>query len=123
MSRNSELFKKVADQVERDPSCYHQCSTVECIGGWALALSGYDPDSPRCYLFEHTRRVIDERGDLIEATAQELLGLTDEEADILFDGRWSPANGVTVPSALRRLAGGETIESVTKAGFEPFRAR
>jgi hypothetical protein len=44
--------------------------------------------------------------------AEELLGLTSREAQVLFDGSCGPQDGMTVAEALREIAKGEPIEDV-----------
>lgn len=49
----------------------------------------------------------------IHVEATDALGLTNDEADILFDQSWRPNCHLTVPQALEKLAGGSSIEEVT----------
>lgn len=112
--RNGDLFRKVANQIERFPDNYVQCDTRECIGGWALALSGCVYPDRRRYLWSDSASSEDWP---VHLTAQSQLGLTHEEAGILFSSIWMPADGLSVPDALRMLAGGAHINRVTWAGI------
>lgn len=88
---NIELFKKIRDKIKTAPIAYDQsvfarredsapCGTAACIAGWACVLSGRMDEQ------ELRRR---ERGPLeefetIEQTATQQLGLSPDEAEILF---------------------------------------
>lgn len=115
IERNVDLFRRVADRIERDPESYDQrtwvrigeCGTVACIGGHALLEAGgaADRTSSRGWAECH-------------ALVRTLLGLTDRES-ILFHAKWRPAPGMTVPVALRRLADGWPLAAVTETCFDP----
>lgn len=96
---NVELLKQIRDKIASTPDAYDQmvygrpdhtapCGTACCIAGWACVLSGR-------YSVEDIRKardaeyVVKER---ISETAQELLGLSENEADTLFtaepEGSW-----------------------------------
>lgn len=110
MNRTPEtvaLMNQVADHIEAFPERYDQevywitteCGTVGCIAGWADRLSGYDDPL------------------VAPSNAEERLGLTLDEGSVLFDEAWRPAEGLTVPDALRKLAGGADLEDVTHEDF------
>jgi len=62
------------------------------------------------------------RGDrTVREEAQRLLGLTDNEADVLFDAEWAPRSGMTVPEALRLLADGVFLSEVTSEWLLAYR--
>lgn len=94
MIRNRELFDKIADQIEQHPETYDQnhyrCGTAHCVAGHAVAISGLEMSQWDT-----------------EAAARELLGLTDDEGDTLFNMYWRPPAGMTVPEALRAIGRGE----------------
>ena len=123
---NSELFRKIADVIEAEPGCHdqrrfsstcdddapfdaefvttetiHTCGTKACIAGWAVHLTPKE-DRP-------------ESESIMECAAK-LLGLSDSEADTLFDGDWSPREGVTIPQELRRIADQQSIGGTATAG-------
>jgi hypothetical protein len=113
--RSADLFRRVADRIERDPDSYDQatwvrigeCGTVACIGGHALLEAGEAADRTSTGGWAECH-----------ALAQTLLGLTDRES-ILFHARWRPAPGMTVPDALRRLADGWPLAVVTETCSDP----
>lgn len=122
MPRNEELLRQVAQDIRDDPASYDQttfaretsCGTTACIAGHAAIRSGKRPifdfcDGTARYFFSDTERVCG--GDI----GQVLLGLTDEEASLLFDEFWRPAHGLSVPEALEKLAAGASIEEITGA--------
>lgn len=108
IERNADLLRRVADRIERDPDmhdqanwfCPTECGIVACIGGHALIEAGE-------YI------VGDNAWFDFSAVARTLLGFTDLEASYLFSARWAPAEGMTVPDALRRIADGWPVYAVT----------
>lgn len=117
---NKELFLKIADAIEAEPGCYdqsswystdsdlsatlstktvpclsvnqgHTCGTKACIAGWAVALT---PLHDRPDYFS------------ISLSAEQLLGLSDDQSSYLFHPRWEPKDGMTVPQCLREIAHG-----------------
>lgn len=88
---NAELFRKVADAIEKEPDNYRQsafglcylgdvkariepCKTACCVAGWAAHI-------------EEPGKGFNFNTDLIDF-AQERLELTEEESDELFEGHW-----------------------------------
>lgn len=127
--RNTEKLEKLADTLEwvieeypdlYDQSTYGQltdCGTKACIAGWAAFLNGWKPQAiEKTWSWDFLER--DSEKDDVHDIAIEVLGITRGEAEILFDQDWEPAEGMTVPDALKKLAGGEPIENVTIEGFE-----
>ena len=117
--RNTELFEKIAKQIEDHPRSYDQRfwsaenpetgETCHCIAGWAVEIQARsDRKRPVAY-------VDTSRGYL--GAGQDLLGLTEPEARTLFNAGWKPRDG-TVPQALREIGAGAPIEGVS----EPTRA-
>lgn len=117
MERNKELFDKIADQIEQYPESHHQgtwgsrCGTKCCVAGWAARLSGArpaeDPQDGVAWWFCYPP------GDDTKATmtpiyAARVLGLTEDEADIMFASDWDPLEiyGLSVPEALREIGCG-----------------
>ena len=134
--RNRDLFYRIADQIEKEPTSYDQgfwcvtqaeyieelrfevefgdatqekldraldvpaseCGTVACVAGWACFLTSGSTMVP---LDGWTR------------SARELLGLSSQEADLLFCDTWKPRPGLTVPEALRKLGDGASVEEVS----------
>lgn len=113
MPLNAELFRKIADVIEREPNLYDQtefgfgsnnddakachhippeqvnaCGTSHCIAGWAVALTppAKRPDADVFY------------------AAKELLGLSINDAADLFWSAWKPPSEMTVPQYLREVA-------------------
>lgn len=100
---NVERANLVLKQIENDPDTWQQrvwaeqtkCGTVHCFAGWAVAL--FRPDAT--FLWEDylggafwpagkyaSSVEVDGVVHSIEGLAQELLELTEEQADILFGG-------------------------------------
>ena len=106
MERNEQLFRDVADAIEREPRRYDQrfldiptdCGTAHCIAGWGRVLATW----------EHS-------GYEVHA----LFGLTEDEAwgdydrSGLFCSYWRPHDGLSVPDALREIGEGAAIEDVS----------
>ena len=125
--RNTELFERIADEIEFFPESYDQqswgmmiegakakqtaCGTAFCIAGHASHLTGWLPLHPG----EWDNVVRPKGKDHVEvgAAARRELGLTDAEAEFLFDGDWKPKRKYTVPEALRAIGNGADILSVT----------
>lgn len=98
---------RVADAIEQHPEQYDQsdwktkqsCGTNSyCVAGWAQHLC-----FPRQEFSEVTTPLC----------AAKLLALTEDEAVALFSATWEPHEGLSVPDALREIAGGATIEDVS----------
>ena len=115
MTRNTELFDRIAAQIEAHPELYDQgtfgerteCGTAHCIAGHAVVLSGGHRPRGR-QLWNHVRI---KRGPVmdIEECAAKLLGLGFFESLRLFRGSWIPPEGESVPDALRRIGRGGAI--------------
>lgn len=113
MPLNADLFRKIADVIEREPNLYdqtqwgfgefnyfskmcphippeqvHTCSTSHCIAGLAVALT---PPADRPV-------------SSVSKSAMKLLGLSSAQADYLFSTLWKPPSGMTVPQYLREVA-------------------
>jgi hypothetical protein len=112
-TRDRETFADVAEQIESVPNSYDQsvwgqpnlatpCGTRACLGGWAAIKSG-----------ALEARDVQEGSSFIREYGQSALGITETEADVLFHSNWHPPYGMTVPQALRALAHGARLESVT----------
>jgi len=125
---NEQLMREVASYIEKHPSNYDQnmwiennedCGTTACIAGWAMILSGKYVVGPAA-IFPGSNRAdfydaVD--GDVLvnsfEDTGAEVLDIPIEDARILFDGTWVPADGMTVSEALEKYAAGTPIDHVT----------
>jgi hypothetical protein len=132
MPRNRELFLKIAEVIEKHPKLYDQtavspepvpvdlcsyglfpyiedpltveCRTPGCIAGWAAALTPVALRQQLALRLESPRWVL--------RSARVLLGLSLDEASILFGGAWAPSDGRSVPEELRRIADGGEIRGV-----------
>lgn len=109
MNRTPEtvaLMEAVADMIEAHPERYDQqqwkveteCGTAYCLAGWACQIA--------------LGRLPWRNG--VAATARDLLGLTDGERYNLFVESWKPHAGLSVPDALRKIAGGASIADVSR---------
>ena len=112
LERNAELLEKVAARIEESPQFWNQdlfvdrhneCGTTYCIGGWAIKL--HDGD-------EGLKAGVD-----YPARAAELLGLTENEADVLFFGGFESPVGQAA-DGLRRLANGEPVRQAMGPGWD-----
>ena len=113
-TRNAALFNAIADQIEAHPESYDQgtygtafCGTAHCIGGWAIALSGW------ARVLGHNWGSVTRGGVTRGAfdAGRDELGLDEVEAGTLFRPDWEPPAHETVPQALRRIgAGGAIVE-------------
>lgn len=146
MKRNAELLRKAADAIEKEPGSYNQrwwtsyvfddknefCGTVCCIAGHAIVQHGgslrWDQrDFRRTYwkgptLYSKGKRRLGD--DQISEYAARILGLTEEEAEMLFHSEmlpltldpWEvhtrPALAAAVADALRRIADGAPVDEV-----------
>jgi hypothetical protein len=94
---NIELFRAVREKIASAPAAYDQttfgqpdedapCGTAACIAGWACILSG-EMDAPTLY-DANTGQL---QQSIVE-TATRVLGIADNEAEILFtaepEGEW-----------------------------------
>lgn len=101
---NAEMFRRIADQIEKEPERYDQniygwnCDSPHCIAGWALVFSGK------------------QHSDVLRPSqkAAEILGINDREMRTLFIESWTPIRGLTVPDALRQIADGASVASVSR---------
>ncbi len=130
-TRNRRLFYRIAAELRANPTLYDQvdygydvdCGTAHCIGGYAADLSGYRPHPE--FGWAEVRHPVDHLDGYTDSIAADLLGLTGNEADVLFDADWIPA-GVTneqrhhpetlarlAATAMERLGDGATVASVT----------
>lgn len=106
----SDLFRQIADRIEDNPNRYdqrewrtqvdHPCKTAYCIGGHALAIRG---------LFEESLLGLNSPRPMPAG----LLGLDEDEDEVLFAMSWGPREGLSVPDALRCLAEGAEISEVS----------
>lgn len=94
---NIELFKKIREKIATTPDAYDQetygrrndyapCGTAACIAGWACVLGEAEPLETVRSLHERYVSGDKEIVKRIPSTAKRLLGLTQEEADVLFYG-------------------------------------
>ncbi|HKZ21197.1 MAG TPA: hypothetical protein VJQ57_13940 [Acidimicrobiia bacterium] len=115
MTINTERFRKIQEQIEREPESldmvswedhrppFRTCGTTRCVAGWAvfnetgqpLFTEQHDLSGPTLLLAaqlgipEGFHRV----GSVVSAIAEKLLGLDEEDAETLFH---SVPNGVAV---------------------------
>lgn len=127
--RNAQLFWEIAAKIDEFPDNYDQalwihcedpeakwpnieqqatmlvegaCGTTACIAGWAVALR---------WKKGRTNKVLS-----WEDEARELLGLTEIEADDLFNPSWEPEDGRSVGDALRAIGAGAMISPPEEEG-------
>lgn len=121
-----DLIRAVADAIEADPESYEQdtfgektkCGTAFCICGQASWLLG----RARFYLnSKNVWRFGTEAGELHFPNGEvytigNLMGISRDDADCLFDMFWIPREPMTVPEALRSLADGTSVQDITDVG-------
>lgn len=110
-------MREVADCIEEDPCRYNQsayvgirmysCGASFCIAGWVAHLRR--PELIANFVAVPTVQTANE----IHAAAEELLGLTENEALCLFEATWIPVSDLSAPDALRKFAAGAALEDVT----------
>jgi hypothetical protein len=96
---NEPLLQKTLDHITAHPEEHEQlvwvvrgptCGTAGCAAGWAVTFAGHElrfapvPIVSPSGWTEHAVRVSD--GRTVEYAAREELGLTDEQASLLFSG-------------------------------------
>lgn len=100
---NSELFRQIADRIEAVPGCYNQRSMFTCV--FAIANNFICPD--RFMLAISSGEFKD------EDSVAKRLGLTEEDARIIYTNDWQPHSGLSVPEALRLIADGASVGEVS----------
>lgn len=124
--RNEDLFRQIADLIEDEPERYDQtvyhlltdCGTTGCIAGHAIMINGWQFEESGCVYAPGTNRNSDCSCGNLNIYAAELLGLTSDEADVLFSPGWAPSSHLNVPDALRKLGAGADISEVTWRKYE-----
>ena len=130
--RNTELFYRIADEIELFPASYNQgawgvelekkktaaaCGTAFCIAGHAAHLTGWQPTedswdgSPNWEAVVRPKKPWTEN--IINVGMNEL-GLTTTEQVYLFHADWKPKRGVSVPTALRAIGDGLPVSEVSR---------
>lgn len=120
---NKELLLKVADAIEQNPTHYDQscwradtnfaqielpdvpyfadpkdCGTYMCVAGWVVALT---PPEERLATHSFT------------SAAGAALNMHDKDRRRLFNSRFRPNDGTTVPQVLRSFANGVPLEEIS----------
>ncbi len=123
--RNPDLFREVGARIAAEPKLYNQkrysrstdCGTAYCIAGWVGQV--LIEQSPQVYSRakgDHDSIVIKTGRNRsikhVGVIAAEELGLNEEEASILFDSLWEPAEGLTVEEALVKIGNGADISEM-----------
>jgi hypothetical protein len=91
MARNTELLERVMQHITDHPEQHNQhiwaneCGTSGCFAGWSALLSGWNVLRRGFALDVFVAREDDPREVHVQQLAIELLGLTSDEADVLFD--------------------------------------
>ncbi len=113
--RNTELFNRIADRIEKDPDTYNQhewgCGTKFCVAGHVAVELGCKSSGVNSFGDPIWSLIITPSGHRMATHdfARERLGLDDDDAYELFDAGWLPRDGGSVPDALRAIGRGEEI--------------
>lgn len=97
------------------------CFTFGCVAGNAAAALGYEGRRSsygrRMIEWDSVRlRGTNDEFRPVSGVAADALGLTWQEAEIMFGSNWKPKEGLSMGSVLRRLAGGAHILHVSSSG-------
>lgn len=95
-NRNTELLEATMQHINDHPETHqqfwwfnqHECGTGGCFAGWTWMIAGNQPMQSLVRHEDRTLRITDEVDDDItrlRAETTQMLGLTEKEADILFD--------------------------------------
>jgi hypothetical protein len=139
---NRDVLLQVADRIEQDPDSYNQntwgrrtaCGTAFCIAGHVAAATlppenlvwQRDPWQANSWFLDEVRD-LQGRKRMVKYYARDVLDMDTEIIDVdgdievyvgdLFDGDWEPVDGMTAPEALRAVADGASLASVTNANL------
>lgn len=136
MERDRELFYQIADAIEQNPSNHQQstwmtwdtymddyrakdvselnsltvngeviegCGTTQCVAGWAWTLAGRGRELAKAMLEGST-------SEGIMQPAACALGITDDEAEVLFISSAGHTRSYDWPQVLRDLGDGKDME-------------
>lgn len=112
------LIDEIQSYIQGENTCF----TYGCVAGNTAAAFGYEGrrseiDAPGVYQWNRVRpRGSDGEYEQVSRVAQRLLGLDDDEAEVMFGSNWKPKEGLSMGSVLRRLAGGAHILHVSSDG-------
>lgn len=109
------------DEILEQVYTYGSCFTFGCVAGNAAAALGYEgrrsPYGRRMIEWDSVRlRGSNDEFRLVSGVAADALGLTWQEAEVMFGSNWKPKEGLSMGSVLRRLAGGAHILHVSSRG-------
>jgi len=106
MTRNTELLEKTMQFILDHPEQHDQsawCGTPQCFAGWAATLTGW---AKVAGWDVYVRR--GDREERVSVVAAEELGLTEREANVLFNG----GNDVSeLQMMVKDLLNGDTLRS------------
>lgn len=100
-----------------------ECTTRACLAGHTVMRAHYQPRVTNS--FGPSGNTLDLNWNWVRKSkksknfrhvsgvARKLLGLSKEEAKVLFDSYWKPRQGLSVQDALYELADGASVESIT----------
>lgn len=118
--RNTQLFNAIADHIEARPDLYNQtvwaadnndCGTTCCVAGWAALLTEGLVPNDRVFGHDSIIQFVPSSKRSFSDVGIEVLGLTEDEGDILFDGAWMDGKDTShVVRTLRDIANGGDIE-------------
>jgi len=87
------------------------CGTAYCIAGHVTVQAGYAYNLKFGWWEAGDGTYFYDGGQGLRA--KELLGLSEPQASVLFNADWVPAEGLTVPEALRAFADGAKLSGLT----------
>ena len=96
-----------------------ECTTKGCLAGHTVMRAHYQPRVRKAFgtielNWNYVRKNKEAKFQYVADVARKLLGLSKEEAKVLFDSNWLPRDDMSVQDALRKLADGASVESVTE---------
>lgn len=98
---NAELFRAIADEIERRPGRYVQKDCELCIFAKAIEILA-EPE-------------LDFIGSAFKPAPSVAgkMGISNPDAYVLCASNWKPRPGLTVPEALRLIADGASVGEVS----------
>ena len=114
--RTEQKVSEIVSRVDSEEILEGSCNTAFCIAGTSAVLS-VDKIQMRKVVnepFEMLSVIVDGKSENVSDYACEQMGLSSQEAGVLFDSRWLPKEGVSPGEALRMLAEGHRLSEISQ---------